>query len=46
MALAAEKVTMLDPDRRAVSRNELSDEDLMLRVQAGEKACYDILVTR
>ena len=45
MALA-EKVTMLDPDRRAVSRNELSDEDLMLRVQAGEKACYDILVTR
>jgi RNA polymerase sigma-70 factor (ECF subfamily) len=42
----AEKVTMLDPDRRPVDRSELSDEDLMLRVQAGEKACYDILVRR
>ena len=42
----AEKVTMLDPDRRPVDRTELSDEDLMLRVQAGEKACYDILVRR
>lgn len=42
----AQKVIMLDPDRRSVPREELSDEDLMLRVQAGEKACYDILVRR
>lgn len=42
----AEKVTMLDPDRRPVDRTELSDEDLMLRVQAGEKSCFDILVRR
>ena len=42
----AEKVTMLDPDRRPVAREELSDEELMLRVQAGEKSCYDILVRR
>lgn len=42
----AEKVMMLDPDRRPVDRTELSDEDLMLRVQAGEKSCFDILVRR
>lgn len=42
----AQKVMMLDPDRRAVDRDELSDEDLMLRVQAGEKACFDLLVRR
>ncbi len=42
----AQKVTMLDPDARPVPREELSDEDLMLRVQAGEKACYDLLVRR
>lgn len=40
------KVSMLDPDRRAVRREDLTDEELMLRVQAGEKACYDILVRR
>lgn len=42
----ARKVIMLDPDSRPVSREEMSDEDLMLRVQAGEKACFDILVRR
>ena len=42
----AEKVKMLDPDRRPVAREELTDEELMLRVQAGEKSCYDILVRR
>lgn len=36
----------LDPTRRPVSREELSDEELMLRVQDGEKSCYDILVRR
>lgn len=36
----------LDPDRRPVEREQLSDEDLMLRVQQGEKACYDLLVKR
>jgi len=39
-------VKHLDTERAARSRHDLSDEDLMLRVQAGEKACYDILVTR
>jgi RNA polymerase sigma-70 factor (ECF subfamily) len=39
-------ITPLDPERRPVRREDLSDEELMLRVQAGEKACYDILVTR
>lgn len=39
-------VTKLDPDRASKDRQELTDEELMLRVQAGEKACYDILVTR
>jgi RNA polymerase sigma-70 factor (ECF subfamily) len=39
-------VKQLDPDRRPKSRAELSDEELMLRVQAGEKSCYDLLVTR
>lgn len=34
------------PERRAVRRDELTDEELMLRVQAGEKACYDVLVGR
>ena len=37
---------MLDPDQRAADRQSLTDEDLMLRVQAGEKACFDILVQR
>jgi RNA polymerase sigma-70 factor (ECF subfamily) len=37
---------MFDPDRRVMPREELSDEQLMLRVQAGEKSCYDILVSR
>lgn len=41
-----DKVSVLDPKRRPVRREELSDEELMLRVQAGEKACYDTLVTR
>jgi RNA polymerase sigma-70 factor (ECF subfamily) len=36
----------LDSERRGVRREELSDEELMLRVQAGEKSCYDLLVTR
>ena len=40
------QVRPLDPDRRPKSREEMSDEDLMLRVQAGEKACYDQLVHR
>ncbi|HEX9640278.1 MAG TPA: sigma-70 family RNA polymerase sigma factor [Candidatus Krumholzibacteria bacterium] len=44
MSLA--NVKTLDPDRKAKSRQEMSDEELMLRVQAGEKSCYDILVTR
>lgn len=44
MSLA--NVTNLDPDRRPKNRQDLSDEELMLRVQAGEKSCYDILVTR
>jgi RNA polymerase sigma-70 factor (ECF subfamily) len=44
MSLA--NVKSLDPDRRAKSRHDMSDEELMLRVQAGEKSCYDILVTR
>ena len=42
----AQKVSMLDPDRRPVAREDLTDEELMLRVQAGEKACYDLLVRR
>jgi RNA polymerase sigma-70 factor (ECF subfamily) len=40
------QVRPLDPDRHPKSRAEMSDEDLMLRVQAGEKACYDQLVQR
>jgi RNA polymerase sigma-70 factor (ECF subfamily) len=39
-------VKELDPRKRPVSREELSDEELMLRVQDGEKSCYDILVRR
>lgn len=39
-------IAVLDPERRPMSREELTDEQLMLRVQAGEKACYDILVGR
>ena len=39
-------IMTLDPEKRSVAREELSDEDLMLRVQAGEKACYDHLVRR
>jgi len=39
-------VRELDPRQRPVSREELSDEELMLRVQGGEKSCYDILVRR
>ncbi len=44
--LGGSKVAALDPDRRPQSRQEMTDEELMLRVQAGEKACYDILVGR
>lgn len=40
------QVKSLDPDRRPKSRGEMSDEELMLRVQAGEKTCYDLLVQR
>ena len=39
-------VKPLDPQAVPKSRHEMSDEELMLRVQAGEKACYDLLVTR
>jgi RNA polymerase sigma factor (sigma-70 family) len=42
----AEKVSVLDPKRSPVNREQLSDEELMLRVQAGEKNAYDILVKR
>lgn len=41
-----QKVTMLDPTARPVDREQLSDEELMLRVQAGEKSAYDLLVRR
>ncbi|RKZ18225.1 RNA polymerase subunit sigma-24 [bacterium] len=37
---------MIDPGQRPADRQALSDEDLMLRVQAGEKACFDLLVQR
>jgi RNA polymerase sigma-70 factor (ECF subfamily) len=37
---------MLDPDQRPADRQSLTDEELMLRVQAGEKACFDLLVQR
>jgi RNA polymerase sigma-70 factor (ECF subfamily) len=43
---AIHSVKPLDPERRAKPRAEMTDEELMLRVQAGEKACYDLLVTR
>jgi RNA polymerase sigma-70 factor (ECF subfamily) len=39
-------VRELDPRQKPASREELSDEELMLRVQEGEKSCYDILVRR
>ncbi len=39
-------VKELDPRQKPVSRDELTDEELMLRVQDGEKACYDVLVRR
>jgi RNA polymerase sigma-70 factor (ECF subfamily) len=39
-------VKELDPRQKPVTRDELSDEELMLRVQDGEKSCYDILVRR
>ncbi len=42
----AEKVNVLDPKRSPVDRTQLSDEELMLRVQAGEKTAYDLLVRR
>ena len=37
---------MLDPGQRPADRASLSDEELMLRVQAGEKSCFDLLVQR
>ncbi len=37
---------MLDPDQRPADRQSLTDEELMLRVQSGEKACFDLLVQR
>lgn len=40
------KVSMLDPGQRPADRASLSDEELMLRVQAGEKSCFDLLVQR
>lgn len=39
-------VKPLDAQMTAKPRQEMTDEELMLRVQAGEKACYDVLVTR
>lgn len=45
MARRAE-VKELDPRQTPVSREELTDEELMLRVQDGEKSCYDVLVRR
>ena len=39
-------ISMLDPGQRSADRESLSDEELMLRVQAGEKACFDLLVKR
>ncbi len=39
-------VRQLDPRQKPASRGELSDEELMLRVQEGDKSCYDVLVGR
>lgn len=39
-------ISMLDPGQRSADRDSLSDEELMLRVQAGEKSCFDLLVKR
>ncbi len=42
-----ERVIALDERRpQSIRREELSDEDLMLRVQDGDKSSYDILVRR
>ena len=43
---AEARISMLDPDQRPADRQSLTDEELMLRVQAGEKACFDLLVQR